>query len=152
MSVIMGIASGARSLVEEREVREANNIFYQAMQSLDLARMENAWWHEDWVLCLHPGWGLIIGWDKIKESWNSIFRSTVQLQVSITEPRVCVVGDAAWVSCTEQVTSMMETDFTTARVEATNIFVRRKGRWRMVHHHTTPLPDRVISGMTHSVQ
>jgi len=46
----------------------------------------------------------------------------------------------------------METDFTTARVEATNIFVRRQGRWRMVHHHTTPLPDRVMSGVTHSVQ
>ena len=144
--------SGAQKLVDEQEVREANNIFYQAMQSLDLAQMENVWWHEDCVLCLHPGWELIIGWDKVKESWAGIFRSTVQLQVSISEPRVSVVGDAAWVSCTEQVTSMMETDFTTARVEATNIFVRRKGRWRMVHHHTTPLPDRVMTGVTHSVQ
>jgi len=148
----MGIASAHQKSVDEQEVREANNIFYQAMQSLDLARMENTWWHEDWVLCLHPGWELIVGWDKIKESWAGIFRSTVQLQVTISEPRICVVGDAAWVSCTEQVTSMMETDFMTARVEATNIFVRQKGRWRMVHHHTTPLPDRVMSGITHSVQ
>jgi ketosteroid isomerase-like protein len=148
----MGIASAHQKSVDEQEVREANNIFYQAMQSLDLARMENTWWHEDWVLCLHPGWELIVGWDKIKESWAGIFRSTVQLQVTISEPRICVVGDAAWVSCTEQVTSMMETDFTTARVEATNIFVRRKGYWRMVHHHTTPVPDRVMSGVTHSVQ
>jgi len=148
----MGIASAHQKSVDEQEVREANNIFYQAMQSLDLARMENTWWHEDRVLCLHPGWELIVGWDKIKESWAGIFRSTVQLQVTISEPRICVVGDAAWVSCTEQVTSMMETDFTTARVEATNIFVRRKGHWRMVHHHTTPVPDRVMSGVTHSVQ
>jgi ketosteroid isomerase-like protein len=148
----MGIESAHQKSVEEQEVREANNLFYEAMQSLDLARMEEAWWHEGWVLCLHPGWELIVGWDKIKESWSSIFHSTVQLQVSITEPRISVVGDAAWVSCTEQVTSMMETDFTTARVEATNIFVRRKDHWRMVHHHTTPLPDRVMSGITHSVQ
>ena len=150
--MIRSIVSGAQKAVDEQEVREANNIFYQAMQSLDLARMEDAWWHEDWVLCLHPGWELIVGWDKVKESWAGIFRSTVQLQVSISEPRVSVVGDAAWVSCTEQVTSMMETDFTTARVETTNIFVRRKGHWRMVHHHTTPLPDRVMAGVTHSVQ
>lgn len=141
-----------QKLADEQQVREANDAFYRAMQSLDLAQMENVWWHEDWVRCLHPGWELISGWDKVKESWSSIFHSTVQLQVSISRPLVYVVGDAAWVSCTEQVTSMLETDFTTARVEATNIFVRRKGLWRMVHHHTTPLPDRVMSGITHSVQ
>ncbi len=141
-----------QKLADEQQVREANDAFYRAMQSLDLAQMENVWWHEDWVRCLHPGWELISGWDKVKESWSSIFHSTVQLQVSISQPLVYVVGDAAWVCCTEQVTSMLETDFTTARVEATNIFVRRKGLWRMVHHHTTPLPDRVMSGITHSVQ
>lgn len=137
---------------DEQRVREVNDAFYQALQSLDLARMEDVWWHEDWVRCLHPGWELLSGWEKVKESWSSIFGSTVQLRVSIRDPLVSVVGDAAWVSCIEQVTSMLETDFTTARVQATNIFVRRKGHWRMVHHHTTPLPDRVMAGITHSVQ
>jgi len=148
----MGIASAQQKTVDEQQVGEANNAFYQAMQSLDLARMEDVWWHEDWVCCLHPGWELLSGWDKVRESWNSIFRSGVRLQVSVSQPLVCVVGDVAWVSCTEQVTSMLEADFTTARVQATNIFVRRKGQWRMVHHHTTPLPDRVMSGLSHSVQ
>ncbi len=148
----MGIVPAHQKLVDEQHVREANNAFYQAMQSLDLARMEDIWWHEDWVRCLHPGWELVSGWDHVKESWSSIFRSTVQLKVSIGQPLLCVLGDVAWVSCTEQVTSMLETDFTTARVQATNIFVRRKGHWRMVHHHTTPLPDRVMSGISHSVQ
>ena len=148
----MGIASASQKSVDEQQVGEANDAFYQAVQSLDLARMEDIWWHEDWVRCLHPGWELLSGWDKVKESWNSIFHSGIQFQVSVSQPLVCVVGDVAWVSCTEQVTSMLETDFATARVQATNIFVRRKGQWRMVHHHTTPLPDRVMSGMSHSVQ
>jgi ketosteroid isomerase-like protein len=148
----MAIVSTQQKSVDEQQVGEANNAFYQAMQSLDLARMEDVWWHEEWVRCLHPGWELLSGWDKVKESWSSIFNSGVHFQVSISQPLVCVVGDAAWVSCIEQVTSMLETDFMTARVQATNIFVRRKGQWRMVHHHTTPLPDRVMSGITHSVQ
>jgi ketosteroid isomerase-like protein len=147
----MGIVSAQKS-PDEQQVREANDAFYQAMQSLDLARMEDVWWHEDWVRCLHPGWELLSGWEQVKESWSSIFHSNIQLKVSISQLLVCVVGDAAWVSCVEQVTSMLETDFTTGRVAATNIFTRRKGRWRMVHHHTTPLPDRVMSGITHSVQ
>jgi hypothetical protein len=74
------------------------------------------------------------------------------MRVSVREPLVSVIGDAAWVTCIEQVTSLLETDFTTARVQTTNIFVRRKGQWRMVHHHKTPLPDRVMAGIMHSVQ
>jgi len=76
-------------------VGEANTAFYQAMQSLNLARMEDMWWHDDWVRCLHPGWELLSGWDKVKESWSVIFSSTVQLQVSTSQPLVCVLGDVA---------------------------------------------------------
>jgi ketosteroid isomerase-like protein len=146
------ISAAMQKPADEQQVLEVNDAFYQAMQSLDLAGMEDVWWHEDWVCCLHPGWELLSGWEKIKESWVSIFHATGQLRVSVREPLVSVIGDAAWVICIEQLTSLLETDFTTARVQTTNIFVRRKREWRMVHHHTTPLPDRVMAGITHSVQ
>jgi hypothetical protein len=37
-------------------------------------------------------------------------------------------------------------------IEATNIFVRRQGRWLMVHHHTTPLPGQTPPGASTTVQ
>lgn len=142
----------ARLETDEQEVFAANQAFYQAMESLDLPKMEAVWWHEDWVNCLHPGWDLISGWEDVLESWTNIFRSTLQMRVTVTRVLIHVLGDAAWVSCIENVTSTYESGFETALVESTNIFVRRQGEWRMAHHHTTPLPGRVPSGTSRTVQ
>ncbi|HEV2352270.1 MAG TPA: nuclear transport factor 2 family protein [Terriglobia bacterium] len=137
---------------DEDEVLAINLAFYRAIESLDLSQMEAVWWHEDWVNCLHPGWDLICGWEDILESWAGIFRSTARLRVTISRTIVHVLGDAAWVSCIENVTSTYESGFETAMIEATNIFARRQGVWRMAHHHTTPLPGRLPSGTSRSVQ
>lgn len=145
--------SPQRSLeTDENEVLAANQAFYQALQSLELPRMEALWWHEDWVSCLHPGGDLICGWEEVLERWANIFRSTSQMRATVSRPLVHVQGDAAWVSCIENVTSTYEGGFETAMIEATNIFVRRNGEWRMAHHHTTLLPGRVPSGTSRSVQ
>ncbi len=137
---------------DDREVLTANQAFYEALQSLDLAKMEAVWLHENWVQCLHPGWDLLLGWEAVQESWDSIFRSTARMRVAISRPLVHVLGDTAWVSCIEDVTSTFADGFATAMIETTNIFIRRSGEWRMVHHHTTPLPGRVPTGTSRSVQ
>ena len=74
------------------------------------------------------------------------------MRVTVTRVLIHVLGDAAWVSCIENVTSTYESGFETALVETTNIFVRRQGVWRMGHHHTTPLPGRFPTGTSRSVQ
>jgi ketosteroid isomerase-like protein len=126
---------------DEEEVLAANRTFYAALHTLDMSLMAQVWLHADWVKCLHPGWDLLMGWDEVGRSWEEIFRSTEQMMVSITRPLVHVAGDVAWISCLENVTTAYQNDFSTAMVEATNIFVRRSGRWLLVHRHTTPLPE-----------
>jgi len=137
---------------DEQDVLAANEAFYRAVETLDLTQIGASWWHDDWVQCLHPGWPLVRGWEEVLQSWAGIFRSTTQLSVSISRPLVRVLGDAAWVSCIEQVATALEGDFVGARVETTNIFVRRHGRWKMVHHHTTPLPGSGLVESSQSVQ
>lgn len=141
-----------RLQTDEQEVLAVNQAFYEALQNLDLEKMGDVWWHENWVKCVHPGRDLIEGWEEVWESWTNIFRSTEYLRVAISRPLVRVVGDAAWVSCIENVTSTLGSDFATAMIEATNIFVRREGQWRMVHHHAAPLPGRLPSGTSLTVQ
>ena len=104
-----------------------------------MSLMAQVWLHADWVKCLHPGWDLLVGWDEVQGSWEEIFRSTEQMMVSISRPLVHVAGDVAWISCLENVTTAYQNDISSALVEATNIFLRRQGRWLLVHHHTTPL-------------
>ena len=124
---------------DEDEVLNANRTFYAALHGLDLPLMEQVWLHEDWVRCLHPGWELLLGWEEVRGSWQEIFRSTEQMMVSISRPLVRVAGAAAWVSCLENVTTAYQNNFSSALVEATNIFVRRDGRWLLAHRHTTPM-------------
>src|SRR5207245_10623806 len=90
---------------DEQEVLAANQAFYEALEALDLEQMKAAWWQEDWVVCVHPGWDLIQGWEEIQESWVIIFYSTESMRVIVIHPLIHAVGEAAWVSCFEVVDS-----------------------------------------------
>lgn len=136
---------------DEQEVLAANRAFYTALHTLNLPMIEQLWLHADWVMCLHPGWELLVGWEDVRGSWESIFRSTGKMMVSISRALVHVMGETAWVSCLENVTTASPKNFSAALVETTNIFVRRDGRWLLVHHHTTPLAGDA-PGATSTVQ
>jgi ketosteroid isomerase-like protein len=139
------MATQRHPAIEEEKVLSANLAFYEALRSLDIARMEAVWLQEDWVRCLHPGWELLLGWEEVQRSWAAIFDSTGNILISISRPLVQIMGDAAWVSCLEDVTTAHRDGITSALIETTNIFVRHRGRWLLVHRHTTPLPTKTES-------
>jgi ketosteroid isomerase-like protein len=82
---------------------------------------------------------MLLGWEEVRRSWVDIFQSTTQMLISISRPLVQIVGPTAWVSCLADITTTQMDGFSTALIETTNIFVRHRGRWLVVHHHTTPL-------------
>ena len=123
----------------EEEVLAANQRFYAALESLSLEAMDAIWLHEDWVACVHPGWELLEGWEPIRESWERIFENTRRMKVGVSNLSVRVEAETAWVKCVEQVTSSFDTGFSTAWVQATNIYVRRNGQWRLAHHHASSI-------------
>jgi ketosteroid isomerase-like protein len=130
------------------EVRSANAAFYAAFEAGDLDAMAEVWERSDRSRVTHPGWPTLAGWPKVAGSWQAIFSSTPFIQFVLTDERVLVVGDVAVVTLDEnilQATGSPEGDDTGtgelsgARVAATNIFVQDGGRWRMVHHHGSPV-------------
>ncbi len=123
----------------EAEVREVNQKFYQALESLDLETMESVWLHHELVRCVHPGWPMLAGWDSVRESWEEIFRNTESMLVSTRDVALHIEGGVGWVTCTERVTSKRADRSETALVQATNLFLRREGEWKMVLHHASPL-------------
>jgi ketosteroid isomerase-like protein len=124
----------------EDKVLAANQRFYQALEEMDMDEMDAVWLHEDWVACVHPGWELLTGWEEIREAWQRIFANTKRMKVAVSNVLVRVEGHTAWVNCIEQVTSSFEKGFSTAWVQATNIYVERDADWRLVHHHASPIP------------
>jgi len=124
---------------DRADVLEANAAFYEAFARLDLARMEEVWLRAPYLKCVHPGWGLLVGWGPVMESWRRIFESTLEMRFTLTDTSVETNGDLAWVVVTENIDSRHRDGTVTAQVQATNVFERRAGRWFLVHHHGSPV-------------
>jgi ketosteroid isomerase-like protein len=120
-------------------VRRANESFYRAFESLEASRMEEMWLHSARVQCTHPGWRRLVGYSAVMESWERIFESTFEMSFDLTAVEISVAGDVAWVVCTENITSRTYDGVSRSQVEATNVFERHDGRWRIVHHHGSPV-------------
>jgi ketosteroid isomerase-like protein len=133
-------------------VRSANDAFYRALETLDLPAMEKLWVHEAWVRCVHPGWDVVVGWDKVKESFEEIFESTRWIRVTPTRVAIQAFGDIAMVACSENITATSDGDVGVATAQATNIFLRTSEGWRMINHHASPAPVRVTQPFSGTVQ
>jgi len=133
-------------------VEQANTAFYRALESSLIERMDEVWAHEPWVRCVHPGWDMLTGWLQVRESWMMIFEGGQKMRASPSDVSVYLSGDFAWVSCTENITIFNESSFDSAQAVATNLFIRRDGRWLMVHHHASPIPLIVPDNSSDTIQ
>ena len=130
-------------MLEKRieEVTHANEQFYHAFESLDIAAMDQIWAHQEYVTCIHPGWSIRVGWPAVRDSWVIIFNNTFSMEFHLTELQVQVAEDIAWVICTENITSRVEENAQKSRVIATNLYERIEGSWKIIHHHGSPLME-----------
>jgi ketosteroid isomerase-like protein len=116
---------------DEEEVLAANEAFYTAFATRDLAAMDALWAQGTRVVCIHPGWQTLSGRGAVMASWRGILENPAAPEIACTQPTAHVLGDAAFVVCTERLPD--------AQLIATNVFTREGGRWRMVHHHAGPV-------------
>ena len=142
------------TLNDELAVAEANERFYLALEEGDLAAMEAVWLHEDWVMCIHPGWAPIAGWEGVYESWRRIFENASGMRISPGEIRIHLANDFAWVSCTESLVIFLDSSSTpvTAATTATNLFRHIDGNWLLVHHHASPTPSAALIAASEAIQ
>ena len=113
-------------------VEAANKAFYEAFEAHDLDAMSDVWEHSDRALCTHPGWATLRGWGRVSASFFALFQGQ-PLQFVLTQERVEVSGDLAWVSVDENLLGAQGG----ATVAALNLFARDpvNGAWKMVGHH-----------------
>ena len=125
---------------DEQRVREANERFYMAMNTLEIDEMDEVWMDDPTAICVHPGREAIVGYERIRESWMVIFTATNSMSIAASNERITIAADVAWVACTETISMMMEEGLAAAAAQSTNIFRRAGGRWRMIVHHASPIP------------
>ena len=113
----------------ESDVLAANQAFYRAFASGDMAAMESVWAVGEGIACAHPGWRLLIGRETVLESWRGILGNTPPA-IACRAPMVLFAGEACAVLCYEELDSSV--------MLATNLFRLEEGQWKLFHHHAGP--------------
>jgi ketosteroid isomerase-like protein len=116
-------------------VAQANQAFYRAFETLKIEEMEKVWAKDSDIQCGHPGWRILRGWGPVMESWKRIFENTPSMKFTLTDVRVEMRGELAWVTLYENLSSSIEGQQFTAAILTTNIFQKTAAGWRMILHH-----------------
>jgi ketosteroid isomerase-like protein len=124
----------------KEEVLKANSRFYLALRNGDLESMRRVWLNEPEAKCVHPGWPMLYGWEAVNESWKNIFQGGPPAVIEISDERVHVSGDLAWVICIEKISQTAGGQTRHGYAQATNVFELRDSSWRLMIHHASPVP------------
>ncbi len=122
-------------LHDQNGVYQANEDFYHAFESLNIKEMEKVWAKGAYIQCIHPGWGLLKGWDSVMASWRRIFDNTHEMHFLLSEIQIRTHESIGWLTVYENITSRFGEEVVTGTVLSTNIFEKRSGGWLMIHHH-----------------
>jgi hypothetical protein len=119
---------------EEREaVLAANRSFYRAFNERDIEAMELLWAPTGSMICLHPGQGPLTERADILSSWRGILKHPESPKVRCADEWVVGRPGLAIVVCREILADV--------QLMATNTFGRLSDGWRMVGHHSGPVPS-----------
>lgn len=125
---------------DQEAVLEVNERFYKALGTRDLKLMDTVWVKDRRAGCVHPGWVMLQGWETIRQSWENAFDPKDQLNIRLSNIAVEVKGDAAWVTCVQQLIYIKRNPVLANVSQSTNVFERHGSNWLMVLHHASPIP------------
>lgn len=121
-------------------VLRVNQRFYEALGTRNLELMDTVWVRDSRAGCVHPGWIMMRGWEAIRQSWENVFDPRDQVDIRLSNITVEVKGDAAWVTCIQQMIYIRRDPMMMNVSQSTNIFERSDSGWLMVLHHASPIP------------
>jgi ketosteroid isomerase-like protein len=134
---------------EARAVERANQAFYDAIEHSNLDELEAVVLTgplAESVSTVHPGWPVLRGRSEVMRSYALIMANTEYIQFFLTDVEIAVDGDAALVTCTENILTggPAEEDGSAGSlvgglVVATNVFRRTSEGWRLWAHHGSPV-------------
>jgi ketosteroid isomerase-like protein len=123
--------------------QEVETAFYEALERGDLDAMMAVWSEDDEVVCVHPGGPRIVGYASVREAWGHVFAGGSRLKVQLLALSTVHGPFSAVHSLIEQIGVVGQKQLA-APVVATNVYVRGALGWRMIVHHTSPVPPSSI--------
>jgi len=142
LALICTSAPAAES--DRAAVLAANAQFYAALNKLftgDVVPMTAVWSHADDVTYMGPTGGFDRGWNAVLKNWEGQAALKLGGRVEPVEMQLVVGQDVAVVTDYEQgENTNAKGKVEQVKLRATSIFRKEGGGWKMVGHHTDPLP------------
>jgi hypothetical protein len=108
----------------------ANEIFYQVFSDGNLEGMQKLWLKSDDIVCIHPGWTALRGYEDVVASWAAILGSPDLSSIQPVKAVGRVLGKVGLVVCYEKLGE--------GHLVATNVFLFEGGKWQIIHHQAGP--------------
>lgn len=141
IACVWGTNSYAQS--DADAVKAAVAAYTAAVDSLDPAKMEALWVHDDTVMDIEPGSRTIaVGWDAVKKFIDGNFLVFAELKNVLADgPHVQIKGDLARSMGIAMVTYKLKNG-TAASVNVflSHVFEKRDGAWLLVSQFVAPVP------------
>ena len=128
-------------MIKEELAIAVNEKFYKAFNARDLDAMKSVWSSHGNVICVHPGWSPLNGFEPIIESWQGIFKNSGNMDIQVSDVTVIASEDLAWVSCVVKLYTIASNGVLASKVFSTNLFQLDEGSWKMIMHHASPMPS-----------
>ena len=125
--------------MNEKDVIEMNQSFYDAFNKSDIELMIGIWLNDSTSQCIHPGWDVLTGFKNIMTSWQKIFAAAQDLEIKLSNINVTTSENLAWVTCQENLFSIVSSGVQLSKVHSTNLFKKKNGAWKMILHHASPV-------------
>lgn len=123
--------------------QEVEAAFYEALERGDLDAMMSVWSEDEEIVCVHPGGPRLNGYALVREGWRHIFEGGTRLKVQLLALSTVHAPFTAVHSVIEQI-SVIGQKHLAAPVVATNVYIRGALGWRMIVHHSSPVPPSSI--------
>ena len=145
---LLGVTFAAGNAVAQKSsemdaVKAANQAFYTALSARDVGAQQKLWSSDADIQNMGPrSKAAEVGWVAIKKSLEGTFDIFPELKVSMEQPRIKINGSTAWVNGIEKAQRKNKAGEVSSGTNlGTSIFVKQGGRWLMVYHHASAVPQ-----------
>jgi ketosteroid isomerase-like protein len=128
---------------DEDAVKAAVAAYNEAVDSLDPAKIEALWIHDDNVIDFEPGDKTIaFGWDGVKKNLEEHFQYDAELKnTQVDGPHIQIKGDVARSMGISMATLKMKNGASgSGGILETDVFEKHDGAWLLVSHSASAIP------------
>jgi ketosteroid isomerase-like protein len=141
--VCLVAGGGAARADDSADVKATIAAFHQALASLDVAKMEALWAHDDTVMDKEPNAkSTTLGWTGTRKNFEDLFAAASAISAASSEgPNVQVKGDIAYsTGVARSEATFKKFPAFSADIYEADVFQKRDGKWVYVVHAAYALP------------